>query len=160
MKLRKLTAADVCQVTGYSRNQLRGLLNELPPYSAQATQPRVAREFTAHDLIVLSVVSALEMEHGMRRNAIAMVIESLRTTLAGPQNVNREARLLISINPPLVSIVNMGAQVHEGVLVSLGSIFEQVDRYLGYDMPDIMAHQYDLKLGPTIIAKHEKQTAG
>lgn len=82
----------------------------------------------------------------MRRNAIAMLIESLRIILAGPKNVNREIRLLVSINPPLVSIVDMGARTHKGVLVSLGSIFEQVDRCLGYDMPDIMAHQYDLNL--------------
>jgi hypothetical protein len=158
--MRKLTAADVQKVTGYSRNQLRGLLDELPAYSGQAPSVRIAREFTPHDLIVLSVVSILESRVGLRRRAIVAISELLRKVLSGPKKVNRGARLMVSFDPPLVSYIASGLPSRDGVLISLGPIFERVDRYLGYADSASAQLQPNLRLGPTLISTERRKGAG
>lgn len=152
-----LTAADVCEITGYSRNQLRGVLDELPPWRDQIGPARVAREFNAQDLIVLSVVHALETTYAIRRNAVANLMSPLRAALAGPKPVNREAKLLLSILPPSVRYIKDAELVGEGLVVPLLAFFERVDHYRRYDMPGGHVDQADLKLGPTIISNRKKQ---
>ncbi len=153
MKARKLTAVHVCEVTGYSRNQLRGLLDELPCYSEKESSPRVAREFSRSDLIVLSVVHALENKVGLRRGAISQVVGSLRNTLIGPKAVNRSARLLIAFDPPSVAYLTDELPSADGVLVSMGLIFEHVDHYLNHDLPDPEEIQSELNFGPTLVSR-------
>lgn len=153
---RKLTAADVREVSGYSRNELRAVLDELPHYRKRGGQARVAREFTRHDLIVLSVIYVLETQYGIRRSAIAQIFMPLRTALSGPKRLNREARLLISIVPPVVSYVETTTKCLEGILVSLEVVFDRVDGYLGSHLDGVTDLQGDLKLGPAVISSRKR----
>ncbi|MDO8706492.1 MAG: hypothetical protein Q7J84_16250 [Sulfuricaulis sp.] len=157
MKVRKITATDVCEVTGYSRHQLRGLLDDLLIYSRKKTVPRVAREFTRADLIVLAVVRALETRHSVRRDVIASISDLLRRTLAGPKMVNRDARLLISFDPPTIGYLTSVTPPSDGILMSLRPIFQRVDQYLGHGLPYGEEVQPELKFGPGLVAGSRKK---
>lgn len=159
MKSRKITATDIREVTGYSRDQLRGLLDRLPIHSGRKTTPRVAREFTRADLTMLAVVHALEARHSVRREAIASIMEMLRKTLTGPKTVNRGARLLISIDPPAANYLTGDVPPQDGILISLGPIFERIDAYLGHGFPNTDRAQSELKLGPALVANGRKKVA-
>lgn len=157
MKIRKITTTDVCEVTGYSRHQLRGLLDELPIYSGKKTVPRVAREFTRADLTTLAVVHVLETRHSARREAIASISDLLRKALTGPKTVNRTARLLISFDPPAVSYLTSDTPPQDGTLVSLGSIFQRVDAYMGHGLTNTEKLQTEFSLGPTLVSSGRKK---
>lgn len=150
MVSRKITAVDVCEVTGYSRNQLRWLLNELPPYSHKKPSPRVAREFTAQDLSILSVIFVLENTYGMRVNAIALVAELISDILSGPKEVSNGARLLICLTPPNVTYIDTTLNSSDGIFVSLDSIFSKVDGYL----KPALKKQGNLNFGPESFNKN------
>lgn len=158
MKARKITTTDVCKVTGYSRHQLRGLLAELPVYSGQKTEARVAREFTHADLVTLAVVHTLETSHRARRDAVASISNLLRKALTGPKTVNRGARLLISYEPPAVSYLTSESLPQDGTLVSLGPIFQRVDTYMGHGRPYTEKLQTEFSLGPTLVSSRKKAT--
>lgn len=147
---RRLTAADVCTVTGYSRDELHATLKVLWPYSEEVAAPRVAREFTARDLIVLSVTRVLERRFGVRRSALAAIGEALRAALSGPKEVSKKARLVVSIEPPSVEYVNMSITEREGLVVALGPIFEKVDGYLTFDAQGL------LPLTPEVLSSRTK----
>lgn len=134
---RRLTATDVHTVTGYSREGLQATLNVLWPYCEEKGTPRVAREFGARDLLVLSVTYVLENRLGMRRAALGKIGQSLRTALSGPKEVNGKARLVISIDPPNVDYVTTSITEREGIVVALGPIFEKVDGYLTFDAKEL-----------------------
>lgn len=130
---RQLTTTDVCKVTGYTRDELHATLKVLWPYSESQLSPRVAREFTAQDLIVLSVTQILERKLGVRRAALAQLGQPLRAALSGPKEVSKKARLVLSIDPPVVEYVNLSITEREGLVVALGPVFDKVDGYLTFD---------------------------
>jgi len=144
---RRLTAADVLEVTGYSRDELHALLRVLAPYNAERSSPRVAREFFPKDLVVLSVTQILENRYGVRRTAVAEIGELLQDALNGPKAANRDARLWITVRPPHVGYVDGPSYAGEGMIVALGPIFEKVDRYLSFEP------QLSLQFGPSIVAR-------
>lgn len=133
MSRRKITIVDIGEVTGYSRDQLHGLLKKLPPYAEYAGSPRVAREFTRHDVLVLSVAVHLEQKHGLQRAAIAAVIEQVYAELRGPRPANPSPLLHISIDPPSAIYLAEKHIEDEGTVVALGPLFRQVDDYLDGD---------------------------
>lgn len=135
---RRLTAADVCTVTGYTRDELHATLKVLWPYSEQLALPRVAREFQARDLIVLSVTQTLERRFGVRRNVLVRIGEPLRAALSGPREVSKKARLVLSFEPPSAEYVNTSITEKEGLVVALGPIFEKVDAYLTFDAQGLL----------------------
>lgn len=151
---RKLTAVDVCEVTGYSRHQLQALLCDLSPYAERGTLPRVAREFRAHDLHVFCVVHALEERLGMKRSHVILIGQQVHKALSGPRKVNPKARLLISLYPPLVTYLEAASVEGEGLLVSLGPVFETVDCYLSCDD---LESQTSLHLGPDLVVNRRKR---
>ncbi len=144
---RRLTAADVCAVTGYSRDELHALLRVLEPYCTDKSSPRVAREFTPRDLVVLGVTQLLEVRYGLRRTAVAELGLQLQSALAGPKGVNRDARLAISVRPPSVDYLDDGVIVTEGLVIALGPLFEKVDDYLSFEP------QLSLQFGPSLVAR-------
>jgi len=159
MKVRKLTAADVCEVTGYNRDQLRGLIKELPKWAA-APAERMARAYTAHDLIVLCVVHTLETVMGMRRKAIALVFGQMQDALSGPKPMARNARLVFTFSPLDVEYFDSKTQVSEGVVVSLQPILDRVDQYLSVGNHFGSDSQSDLRLGPGLVrARRRRGTA-
>lgn len=142
---RRLTAADVCAVTGYSRDELHAILRSLWPYAEDKPSPRVAREFTPKDLLVLSVTQVLENQFGLRRTAVSALGPQLQAALAGPKDVSRNARLVITVQPPLVEYVDEESVDGQGVVVALGPLFERVDGHLNFD------GQLSLQLGPGLV---------
>jgi len=160
MKTRKLTAADVCEVTGYTRDQLRALLNELPAWSEEAPSARVAREYSAHDLIVLSVIHVLDSRVGIRRRQIASMLNQLRRALSGPRDIDRNARLAISFDPQHIDYVGSGSDIQEGVVISLGPVFDRVDQYLGAAQTGTASAQSRLQIGPTLVRPRRRRAAG
>jgi hypothetical protein len=158
MRVRRLTAADVCEVTGYNRDQLRSLLKELPDWSA-APGERKAREYLAHDLIVLSVVHTLDVVIGIRRRSIGSVFPQLRKALSGPKPMAASARLLITFVPLRVDYFDGKAAIPEGVVVSLQSIFDRVDRYLGSAQVASVDTQAHLRLGPGLVRMRRRRGA-
>jgi hypothetical protein len=156
MRARKLTAADVCAVTGYNRDQLRGLLKELPEWSA-APGERRARAFSAHDLIVLSVVHVLDAVVGIRRKTIAAVFSQLQKTLSGPKPIAANARLVITFEPLRVDYVDGKATIVEGLLVPLQPIFGGIDQYLGAAKVEPSNSQATLRLGPALLGARRRR---
>lgn len=147
---RRLTAADVCTVSGYTRDELHATLKVLWPYSQEQAAPRVARKFAPQDLVVLSVTQVLERRFGLRRSALARIGEQLRTALTGPKEVSRKARLVISIEPASVEYVNLSITEREGLVVALGPIFEKVAGYLSFDGQGLLA------LAPGVVPAKSK----
>ncbi len=143
--VRRLTAADVCAVTGYSRDELHALLRVLEPYSTDRPSPRVAREFTPKDLVVLGVTQVLEDRYGLRRAAVAKLGPQLQSVLSGPRAANRDARLAISVRPPRIDYLEAGVQPSEGLVVALAPLFEKVDDYLTFEP------QLTLQFGPSLV---------
>jgi len=160
MRSTTITAIDISKVTGYSRNQVRGLLDDLPIYSEQAAEPRVAREYTRSDLLVLTVIHQLEARIGVRRKSLAPIVEPLRKALSGPKTINRDARLLISIDPPDVSyLATVDTPAKDGILVSLESIFDRVDGHLDFGLPPVANRNRELDFGPMLVSQGRKRVA-
>lgn len=154
---RKLTAADVRDVSGYDRNAFRAVLDGLPQYKDSGAQARVAREFTRHDLIVFSVMNVLETRHGLRRSVVVGLFVPLRAALSGPKRVNRQARLLISVQPQAISYIEDITKIECGILVPLQAVFDRVDGYLGMHSDGTTGIQSNLKLGPTVMSSRKNQ---
>ncbi len=156
---RKLTAIDVVQITGYSREELRALRAAIGFHRSTTLRPRIAQEFTRQDLIVISVIRELETTYGMKRAAIAGIYKLLRTALSGPKPINPKARLLITAIPPVVTYLNEPVDVSEGTLVGLQRVFDRVDTHFGAYM-DYAGGQRDLKLSPTVMRQRKSSKTG
>lgn len=158
MRVRKLTASDICEVTGYNRDQLRGLMEELPKWSA-APAERMARAYTAHDLIVLCVVHTLETIAGVRRKTIASFFRQLQGALSGPKPAAASARLMISFAPMRVEYLDGRTPSVEGVsvFIPLQPILDRVDRYLGAVQIPVSNSQADLRLGPGLVRARRRR---
>jgi hypothetical protein len=154
MARRKLTIADLSEITGYSRDQVRGLLDSLPPYVDHPSSPRIAREFTRHDLLVLSVVVRLETKHGLKRSAVASVVEQIQEALRGPRSGNLAPMLRISLFPPSVTSRVEKYIDEEGTVVALDPILQQVDSYLDGEVAETN-RQPSLPFGPS-LASHRR----
>lgn len=133
MVRRKITTADICAVTGYNRDQLHGLLKKIPLYADYLGSPRVAREFTRHDLLVLSVAVRLEMKYGLQRAAVAAVTDQIYAELRIPKATKHSPFLLISIAPPSATYITEKGIEREGTFVALEPVFKQIDNYLDGD---------------------------
>jgi len=161
MRQRKITVADVCDITGYQRDELSYLLKELPPYSTQSTVARIAREFAPLDLLTLSVIHFLDKNCGLRLRAIAQVSEQLRQVLSVPRTVTKNAGLAVSIQPSAVEFLELPAKVAAGIVVPLQKVFERVDHFCNAFQIETMAIQPELDFGPVLVkVPHAKTVMG
>ncbi len=150
MLSRTLTIADVCRVTGRSRYELRGLLDgALVEKASQGA--RVAREFTPHELLVIATMIDLEVRLGIKRSYVISISKQLSQVLSGPRLVNPEARLVITFLPPSVSYVSSAVPEEDAVVLSLGAIFERVDRYIAEGT--VPASQAQFHFGPQSVTR-------
>lgn len=159
MRPRKITVVDVCAVTGYGRDQLQALLKELQPYNEYAIKPRIAREFTPHDVISLCVVHELEIRYGVKRKMIGKISEMLRRALSGPKTIASNARLCISFNPPSSVYVADMELKRDGIYISLKEIFERADLYLSYGGSIFRVEQSEVKLPSLALPTSAKGSA-
>lgn len=159
-----ITAVDISKVTGYTRNQVRGLLDKLPRYAEQDAAPGVAREYTRSDLLVLAVIHHLEARVRVHRDALAAIVEPLRNELSGPKTINEGARLLISFDPPTASyLATANTPIQEGIVIALGPIFERVDGHLTkkFENPYLAPTKHpELNFGPMLISHGKKKAVG
>ncbi|MRR50208.1 MAG: hypothetical protein EG825_04725 [Rhodocyclaceae bacterium] len=154
MKVRKITTADVCEVTGYTRDQLRGMLRDLPPFLESSSEGR-NRTFSRVELLTVCIITQLETRYGLKRGAIGKIVHLLLSTLNSPRTVAPRARLNIVPEQPLVTYLADDAQVSEGLLVPLGPIFQRVDHYLGAHSES--GTQGELPLSPVLVRMHANQ---
>ncbi|CAD5203858.1 hypothetical protein [Pseudomonas sp. FEN] len=158
MKTKPITSADIANVTGYTRHQLRGLLNELPAYQAKAERARVAREYSKHDLAVITICCELEARFGLRRDAIVSLSQDLARALLGPRPNTQEAYLIIQVCPSAVQFVeHVPSTLREGLVISLREIFARVDGYLVADYLPGLSQQQLLDLGLQSVTPNRKK---
>ena len=125
-----LKTSDICQVSGYSRDQVQSLLKLLPPYCVAPAEQRIARVFRPQDLIVISAAYQLECHCGVRRAELGNIGLMLHATLNGPKVVSADPLLVVSFDPPVVKYVATRRAQVEVSVVRLRPIFDRVDAYL------------------------------
>lgn len=152
MSSRSLTMADLLAISGYTRDQMRGLLDAMPAYASRNTQVRVAKQYVAQDLLVVRVCSQLESRYGLQRGAVAAFSDGLRSALSGPRPVSATARLLLTFDPPSVRYMEDTEIINEGLMVPLVPIFQAVDEYLLPGHAQLNWGQRELGFGPQPIS--------
>ncbi|TAG04365.1 MAG: hypothetical protein EAZ30_02310 [Betaproteobacteria bacterium] len=143
--------ADLLTISGYTRDQMRGLLDALPMYSSRNTRVRVAKQYTAQDLLLVRTCVQLEVRYGLQRITVAGFSEQLRAVLSGPRPLSSSAHLLLTFEPINVRYVDDVESLQEGLLVPLAPIFQTVDEYL---LPGRGSHywnQRELGFGPQAV---------
>jgi hypothetical protein len=148
MKARKITIADACEITGYTRNQVRALLRDLPAFVGQGGKSPSVRTFTRNELLMICVIAQMEVRFGIRRAAIGCLIQKLADALQVPRTAGTDARLDILFEPPSVTYSTAGDLITEGVLIPLAPILERIEQYLG-GYTDLGV-QGELPLGPVL----------
>jgi len=127
----QLRISDLANVTGYSRFQIRGLLEEVFRNPVLGRKGGSQQTFSPQELLVVAVACEIEETFGVARKKLALVGGALSRTLQGPRAMNRDARLLVSFTPPAAMYLDNGAPVIEGLVLGLGVLFAKVDGYLG-----------------------------
>ena len=151
MRNRPLTVSDLLAVSHYTRDQMRGLLDALPAYASRDAKVRIARQYTAHDLLVIAACSFLEARYGLQRSAVAGFSEQLGSVLSGPRPVSSSPYLLLTFAPLEVLYVESLEEIQEGLLVPLHPIFLAVDSYLMPEQAHGSWNQRVLGFGPRAI---------
>jgi hypothetical protein len=127
----RLKISELAAATGYTRYQLRGLLSEVFLSHSLGKKAGSQRTFSPQDLGVVAVICAIERDYAIDRKKLALIAEHLRRALSGPRTASRNARLVLTFNPPSAAYLDSDAYVPQGLLIALGPIFAQVDEYLG-----------------------------
>lgn len=151
MSSRPLTISDLLAISGYTRDQMRGLLDAIPAYATRNTKVRVAKQYTAQDLLVVRTCSQLESRYGLQRVVVTGFSDLLRSVLSGPRPVSATARLLLTFEPLDVRYVESLEGIHEGLLVPLVPIFQAVDEYLLPSHAQASWNQRELGFGPLAV---------
>lgn len=149
---------DLCVLSGYSRDQVRGLLDKLPMYAERRGKARIATVYTAQDLIVVVLCCRLETRYCLRREAVSTLAPHISKELARPRSVDRHARLVLKFDPPSATYVEKVNDLADGLIVALEPVFEQVDDYLLPSHSLRVSTQRDLALGPVALASARKTT--
>jgi len=143
--------ADLLAISGYTRDQMRGLLDAMPAYASRNTQVRVAKQYTAQDLLVVQACSQLECRYGLQRCTVAGFSDAVRSILSGPRPISATAGLLLTFDPAEVRYVEATEGIREGLLVPLAPIFQAVDEYLLPGRAQLNWGQRELGFGPQAI---------
>jgi hypothetical protein len=128
--MRPITSNDLCELTGYSRDQIRGLLAELPRFTSRHTEARVARVYSNHDLMLLVVLCRLETLYGLKRCVVSALCELIATALAAPREVSKRACLVLRVQEITCEYVDAPPLIDDGLIVALAPIFLAIDSYL------------------------------
>ena len=155
---RKLTAIDLCNVSGYSRDQLQAVLRLLPPYCEVSSAQRVARLFSPQDLIVISVAYQLEVKCAFRRRDFKKIGVELHTQLNGPRQITSSPVLVVSVEPSTVTYHATMPQDIEGIVIRLRPIFNVVDSYLTGEISSIVL-QGGFDFAPALLPSEVQRVA-
>jgi hypothetical protein len=127
---RDITIGDLCELTGYSRDQMRGLLAELPPFASRPGAARVARVYSNHDVLVIVLLCRLETVYALKRGAVAALCEPIANALATPRAVSTSAKLLVRTETTQCEYCDELRSVEDGMVVPLEPVFAVIDSYL------------------------------
>lgn len=130
MDVRTLKMADACSISGYTRDQMRALLRDLPSFTVDQGTGR-SRVFTRVELLAIAVISFMEQRYGIKRAAIGAILERLIEILQAPREVDPLACLVIVTGETSVSYARLNEVVVEGLVIPLAPIFDRLDTYLG-----------------------------
>lgn len=154
MLSKQITIADISQLTGYSRHKLRGLLNELAEFNCRSQKERIASEYSAKDLVLLTICCELESMYGLRRKVVGALIEPLYTEMTGPRPVSEAPHLIIDVQRRRIQYVENPTVVTEGIVFPLSGIFKKVDTYLTFESG---INQNNLDFGPWVVSTAKKE---
>lgn len=149
MNVRTLKMADACAVSGYTRDQMRALLRDLPSFTIDQGSGR-NRTFTRVELLTIAIISQMEQRYGIRRAAIGAIIKQLLETLQTPRAIDPLACLVIIAGDSFVLYAQLSESVAEGLVIPLAPIFDQLDTYLGVTSPQ---KQMEIGFGPSALRK-------
>lgn len=148
----QLKISDFARIADITRFQSSGLLAEVFASRPLGRKGRGShRTFSPQELLVFVVAREIEQKYGVRRSTLALAGDQLRQTLTGPRPASREARLVVTFDPPSVAYLDPGAQAEEGLVLKLGAMFGKVDEYLGVSGPNRDSAP-ELPLRPVIAA--------
>ena len=128
--MRPITISDLCELTGYSRDQMRGLLAELPRFARRRAEARVARVYSNHDVMLLVVLCRLETVSGLKRSVVSALCEPVAATLTAPRKVSKHACLILRVHDAACEYADAAPLIEDGLVVALGPIFLAIDSYL------------------------------
>lgn len=129
-RMKPTTIADLCELTGYSRDQMRGLLAELPRFSNRQSEARRARVYSNHDVLLVAILCRLEMRYGLKRHPVASLCEAIAAEIALPRTISRDARLVLDVEAASCQYVEGVPSLANGLVFPLDPIFCQIDAYL------------------------------
>lgn len=152
MKARKITVGDIQAVTEYSRDQLRGLLDQIDPvFGVAPMESGATRIFSAHEFLVIVLCCELETLYGLKRKMVASFAAEIAKALARPRPVAHEPKLVLTFGTPKVQYFDGTEMIAQGLVFPLADVFRRVDGYL---LPHRhKSYQQDLKLGPSLMAQ-------
>lgn len=129
-QMRRITTSDLCELTGYSRDQMRGLLAELPRFACRYTEARVARVYSNSDVILMVLLCRLEAAYGLKRGVVSGLCEPIAAALTVPRKVSARACLVVRVQDTTCEYIDEPRLIEDGLVVSLGPIFMAIDSYL------------------------------
>lgn len=147
MDVRALKMADACAISGYTRDQMRALLRDLPSFKSEQDTGR-NRIFTRAELLTIAVIAFMEQRYGIKRSAIGAIVEQLHAVIQSPRVVDRLACLVIVTGESSVSYSRLNETVNEGLVLPLAPIFDRVDTYLGAKTSE---KQIEIAFGPSVL---------
>lgn len=163
MARRPITAADLAALTGYSRDQLRGLLAELPLFAQRKGEARVANIYSGHDVLVVAICCRLETQYGLKRVAVAALSEVIASCMAAPRPLAQGSRLVLALQPPAARYVKRVDDLADGLVIALDPVFATVDAYLADSFVASSMAQRDLTFPLVALpstTSHRRTSAG
>lgn len=153
MASRHITVADLVEITGLSRHQLRNLLSALPGMGNEGGGARHATTFTHQDVAVIAVCAELECKFGLRRDALARLCPHIRAAFAGPKPLAQGAFVHVEPWADRVEYHSHIPNAAAGLLMPLTDVVRRIDAHF---TPEV---QRPLGFGPQAVAANEGQKA-
>lgn len=145
---RSLTITDLCEISGYSRHQMRGLLDELPVFNRRVGSARIAKTYSSHDLFLVALFCRLETRFGLKRQIICALATEIADVLGGSNKVTKAGRLILTYEPTRVTYVEqLQTNIDDGLVISLAPVISLVDDYLLPASAAIPVHQTEINFG-------------
>jgi hypothetical protein len=155
MDVRTLKMADACAISGYTRDQMRAVLRDLPSFTVDQGSGR-NRTFTRVELLTIAIIAFMEQRYGIKRKAIGMILDNLINTIQSPREIDPQACLIIITGESSVSYSRQNETVDEGLVIPLAPIFERLDTYLGAKSTQ---HQMEINFGPSDLSNTAQHSA-
>lgn len=154
---RPITMTDLCELSGYTRHQMRGFLGELPMYCKRKGNARVAIEYSTHDLLIVTVCCRLETRYGIKRQTVCGFADGIARILGGPDRVRQSGRLVLKFDPIQVDYVEqLGTQIGDGVVVALEPVMALIERHLAPVGRPVPKHQMEINYGLLEVSSARK----